>query len=61
MPFGWRCSGPEMALGEAGNGAKRKEEEEEEFAMGRLCESEGLEGLLGFNLGSRVGRSEEGH
>lgn len=50
MPFAWHCSGLEMALGEAGNGANRKEEETEP-----LCECDGSEGL--FNLGSGVGQS----
>lgn len=56
MPFGWHCSGLEMALGEAGNGANRREEEEEEKKIAKmyLCE---CEGLLGFNLCSKMGQS----
>lgn len=49
MPFGWHCFGLETALGEAGTGANKKEEE---VAMGCLCECEGW-----FNLGSRMGQS----
>lgn len=45
-----------MALGEAGNGANGKEEEKE-VATERLCECEGLEGLLGFNLCRGMGQS----
>ncbi len=56
MPFEWHSSGLETALGEAGNRENGKEEEKE-FVMGRLHECKGLEGLLGFNLGSRMGQS----
>lgn len=40
----------EMAVGEAGNGAKMGRRSRKAAAMQLLCECEWSEGLLGFNL-----------